>query len=71
MILLAIGPVAYSTIVGANGPYFVATRVVATLAGTVMLAIRATMQVKKNAGFNNIKTNSRFCILKFHISAIV
>jgi mannitol-specific phosphotransferase system IIBC component len=59
MILLAIGPAAFSTIVAANGPYFMAANVAAMLAGTVVLARRATMQVKRNAGFNNIKRNPR------------
>jgi hypothetical protein len=53
MMLLAIGPAAFST-VAANSPYFMTASVVAMLAGTVVLARRATMQIK-GAALNNTK----------------
>ena len=53
MMLLAIGPAAFSTVV-ANSPYFLTASVVTMLAGTVVLARRATKQIK-SAALNNIK----------------
>lgn len=51
MILLVIGPAAFNTIV-VNSPYFMAASMAAMLAGTLVLARRATMQIKRSAWFN-------------------
>ena len=56
MMLLIIGPAAFST-VAANSPYFMSASIAGMLAGTVVLARRATLQIKRSAGLNNIKRN--------------